>query len=447
MAYSTLCSRILEVSISLAAYTWIAYPLLLAGMRWAALRWFSRHRSGQHWSGQHWSGLRVFPTCSGSTEQGSAMPSVSIIIPAHNEEQRIAGKLHNCLELDYPHDHVEFIVCSDGSTDSTEEIVRDFTTRDGRIRWLQSERRAGKSGVQNIAAAAARGDILFFTDANASMGPEVLQVLIDDLADPAVGLVTGTVHLGDPRLCETELRRLEPGEPELREPELRDPELGETQFGHPQLSQSQDAVARSQGFYWRYELFLRVAESDLGILATASGQAMAVRRELYRPLPTCYGDDCILPLDVRLQGRRVVQERSAVVFDTMPHSIAGELRARIRMTARNWAGTLARPALLNPLRFPLTSFGLVSHKLLRWLTPFFLGLALLSNTVIAFSGRGILLWWLQAGFYFSAFVGWQLTRKQRPAGPFGYCFSFCLANVGFLLGMLKAFRNQKIVAY
>jgi hypothetical protein len=131
----------------------------------------------------------------------------------------------------------------------------------------------------------------------------------------------------------------------------------------------------------------------------------------------------------------------------MPHSIEGELRTRIRMTARNWTGTLARPSLLNPLRFPLTALGLVSHKLLRWLTPFFMAAIFLSNTFLAIQGRFILLWWLQAGFYFSALVGWLLTRRQRSAWVFGYPFSFCLANVGFLLGMVKAFRNQKIVAY
>lgn len=383
MAYSALL-----FSIALVVYTWIAYPALLFVVRRL------RPRSGS-------------APATGGDPYPYPHPFVSIIVPAHNEQERIASKLENCLELDYPQDRLEIVVCSDQSTDGTEEIVAGFLARDSRIRWLASATRAGKSGVQNLAAAAAIGEILFFTDANASMAPGVLRLMIDDLADARVGVVTGTVHLGDPS----------------------------------------DAVARSQGFYWRYELFLRVAESDLGILATSSGQAMAVRRELYRPLPTCYGDDCILPLDVRLQGRTVVQERRAAVFDTMPHSIQGELRARVRMTARNWAGTLARPAILNPLRFPFTALGLVSHKLLRWLTPFFLGIAFLANTGLVLDGRGVISWWLQAIFYLSAFVGWQLTRQQRPAGVFGYSFSFCLANIGFFLGMIKAFRNQKIVAY
>ncbi len=378
----TVVSYLFWFSLGLVSYVWVGYPLLVLAL--ASV--FSRKR-----------------TC----PEQSSHPFVSIIVPVHNEEQKIASKLRDCLQLFYPHDRLEILVASDGSTDSTEEIVRDFAARDSRIRWLQSDRRVGKSGVQNLAARLAHGGLLFFTDANTTVPPGVLQTMVGNLSDSRVGLSTATVL-----------------------------------FGH-----AQDAVEKGQGFYWRYELFLRAAESDLGFLATGSGQALLVRRELFRPLPECYGDDCIMPLDVRAQGYRVVQERAATVFDAMPHSIDGELRARVRMTARNWTGTLSRPALLNPLSFPLTALGLISHKLLRWLTPFFLALILACNTLLALQGQFILLWWLQAAFYLSALVGWELARKQQPAWVFGYSFSFCLANVGFLLGMVKAFRNQKIVAY
>src|SRR5205807_9989955 len=107
--------------------------------------------------------------------------------------------------------------------------------------------------------------------------------------------------------------------------------------------------------YWRFEILLRQLESDLGILATASGQAFALRRELFRAIPVQFGDDCIVPLDVRLQGFRIVQDPEAIVWNQMPHSVDGEIRTRVRMTARNWSGILSRPALLNPFRFPATA--------------------------------------------------------------------------------------------
>jgi cellulose synthase/poly-beta-1,6-N-acetylglucosamine synthase-like glycosyltransferase len=373
---------LLWLSLGLMAYVWVGYPVFV----FVLASVFSQKRS--------------------NPERADDL-FVSIIVPVHNEEQRIARKITNCLDLFYPRDRFEIIVASDGSTDRTETIVREMTARDSCIRWLPSESRVGKSGVQNLAAQHARGDLLLFTDANTSMPSGVLRIMVETLSDPAVGLSTATVLFG----------------------------------------QGKDAVEKGQGFYWRYELFLRFAESRLGILATGSGQALLVRRELFRSLPPFYGDDCIMPLDVRAQGYRVIQAREATVFDEMPHSIEGELRTRIRMTARNWTGTLARPAVLNPFRFPLTALGLASHKLLRWLTPFFLALIFTCNSLLALQGQFRILWWLQIVFYLSAFIGWQLSRRQRPAWVFGYPFSFCLANFGFLLGMLKALRHQKIVAY
>jgi cellulose synthase/poly-beta-1,6-N-acetylglucosamine synthase-like glycosyltransferase len=372
--------RLFLLTSLLMVYVWAGYPVLL----WLLGRLVTR------------------PVPRKQTER----PLVSIIIAAYNEEQRIRTKLENCQHLDYPPEKIEILVASDGSIDQTEAIVEEFAERDPRIRLLRAGR-VGKSEVQNLAAQQTRGEILFFTDANARVNPDALQFLVADFGDPQVGLVSA-----------------------------------EALFGTPE-----DAVSRGQGFYWRFELFLRRSESDLGILATTSGQAFAVRRELFQPLPICYCDDCITPLDVRLQGYRVLHDRRAIVFDTMPHSIQGELRTRIRMTARNWGGTLARPAILNPLRFPLTALGLLSHKLLRWLTPFLLAIIFVTNTGLVLQGQAILPWMLQIGFYLSAYIGWLHTQKKRPAGVFGYPFSFCLANVGFFLGMVKVLRSERIVAY
>ena len=170
--------------------------------------------------------------------------------------------------------------------------MREFSARDPRIRLLQSGGRAGKSGVQNLAVERSGGEILLFTDAETRTQTNLLRQIAEDFGDPRVGLVAPTVYFGN---CDT-------------------------------------AVSNGQGAYWRFELFLRQLESDLGILATASGAALAVRRALFRPLPAHYGDDCVIPLDVRLQGYRVLQDPRAIVSDQMPHTIEGELRARVRMS-------------------------------------------------------------------------------------------------------------------
>jgi cellulose synthase/poly-beta-1,6-N-acetylglucosamine synthase-like glycosyltransferase len=373
---------VLATAFLLLVYTWAGYPLLL----WLLRRLFTREIA-----------RRSRPNS----------PKVSIIIAARNEEAKIAAKLVDCANLDYPPDRLEILIVSDNSTDRTDEIVKNVATRDARIRLLAGHGVLGKSGAQNLAVQSASGEMLFFTDADTRTRPDTLKLLMENFADPRVGLVTADVYLGQPG----------------------------------------NAVAEGQGMYWRFELFLRKLESELGILATGSGQALLMRRELYRPIPVVYGDDCVLPLDVRLQEYRVVQDTRVVVYDIMPNSIHGELRARVRMTARNWTGTLSRPAILNPFRFPLTAWALISHKLLRWLTPFFLAVMLAANILLSARGEWRLFCALQGAFYVAAFIGWLRARKGAPAWVFAYPFAFCLANVGFLLGMVKVLRGQKIASY
>ncbi len=371
---------IVVIAIALLAYTWIGYPSLLIFLQ--ALFHRAVQRSPIH-------------------------PYVTLILAAHNEQTGIAEKLLDCLSLKYPADHLEILVVSDHSTDATEKIVEQVAAKHPTIRLIRAGIRAGKSGAQNLAAEQAKGEILFLTDANTRMNENVLEQLVENFADPRVGLVTATIHFLQPK----------------------------------------GAVPEGQGMYWRYELLIRRAESALGILAKASGQALAVRRNLFRPLQTCYGDDCILPLEVRLQGYRVLHDHRAIVTDTMPHTLQGEMRTRTRMTARNWGGTFSQIAILNPFRFPFTAWALISHKVLRWLSPLFLLLLFAASTASALRGHLIGLWILQAAFYGVAFWGWQCVRKGNGAGVFGLPFAFCLANVGFFFGLVKAVRNQRIVAY
>jgi cellulose synthase/poly-beta-1,6-N-acetylglucosamine synthase-like glycosyltransferase len=386
------CTKaIFLISMIAVAYTWLLYPLLLCLLNRLARR---RGITRECW------------------------PVFSIIIAAHNEESQIAAKLENCLALRYPWDAggnveipgIEIVVASDGSTDSTKATVEQWAAGDGRIRLLEAEGRAGKSGAQNLAAACARGEILLFTDAGTRMEPDLLERIAPRFADPQVGAVAPVV----------------------------------------QFAKGDCAVSSGQGAYWRYEIFLREQESRLGILATLSGAAFAVRRELFRPIPANFGDDCIVPLDVRLQGYRIVQDADAIVYDEMPHTPAAELRARVRMTARNWSGILARPALLNPLQFPGTAWGLISHKLLRWLTPFFLATALFANAMLVLGGRLsflVFLFFLQSCFYAAAAVGWKRSGRDSSSRIVGYPFAFCLANAGFLLGIVRSARGRTIVAY
>lgn len=373
-------AELLGGSLFLLAYTWAGYPLLLLALRKAA---------------------------SLPSPPANRKPTMSIVVTVHNEESQIAAKLEDCLALQWPRESLEILVASDGSTDATEEIVEAFVRRDLRVKLLRTAGRAGKSGAQNLAAEHARGEILVFTDAGTRTRPGFLPQVVENFADPRIGLVAPVVHFG----------------------------------------RFDTAVSKGQGAYWRFELFLRQLESDIGILATASGAAFAIRRALFRPIPVQFGDDCIVPLDVRLQGFRVLQEQRAVVFDEMPHSVEAELRTRIRMTARNWSGILSRPGLLNLVRFPGTAWGLLSHKFLRWMTPVFLAGMLLANAMLASRSQFRLLFALQVCFYVAALIGWRRSRLRPCERIFGYPFAFCLANLGFLLGILRSLLGHRVIVY
>jgi len=337
----------------------------------------------------------------------AVIPAISVIVAVRNEEAQIGAKLADCLALRYPEGKREIVVASDGSTDATDSIVEAWGQRHRCIRLVRTVGRGGKSGAQNLAAEQARGEILLFTDAGTRTRPDLLEQLAEDFADPRIGLVAPVVHFG----------------------------------------RFDSAVSRSQNAYWRFELWLRRMESDLGILATASGAAFAIRHRLFRPIPPQFGDDCVVPLDVRLQGFRILQDERAIVCDEMPHSIQGEFRTRVRMTARNWSGILSRPRVLNPLRLPGTAWGLLSHKFLRWMTPFFLAGTFLLSAGLACGGRLMPLFVLQLIFYLAALIGWRRSRERSCARIFGYPFAFCLANLGFLLGVLRSILGERVVVY
>ena len=337
----------------------------------------------------------------------SFTPRVSVIVAARNEAKQIRARLTNLLELDYPPEQLEILVASDGSIDGTAEIVRSI--RDQRIRLLDFAQSRGRAAVHNDAAETASGDFLLFTDAATRFEPSFLKTLIRNFADARVGCVSGIIHFGN--------RDVSP-------------------------------VCRQRGAYWRYEYWLRRLESQSGILVCASGPCMAVRRELFQPLEDLsYDVDFMTPLDVVEAGFLVRQEEQAIAYDEMFATPREELRAQIRMVSRNLSGYLDRRCLLDARRNAWFAWSLVSHKVLRWATPFLLLLLFVVAGILAAQGHARALWLAQTAFYGFAVIGWLRNRSGQPTRIFALPFAFCLANLGFFLGMVNAFRNERIVTY
>jgi len=333
----------------------------------------------------------------------SAVPSVTVLITVFNEAKGIEARIQNVLACEYLQGKLEILIASDGSTDGTDDIVRGLA--DSRVSLFRPVERKGKTDTQNQAIATAVGEIIIFTDADTQFDPLFLKEVARVFNDPQVGGVDGHLLF---------------------------------------LTETEDGVSRSQGFYWRQELQIRQLESELGIMAVASGACMAIRRSLFRPMQATVGEDCLIPLDVVDQGFRMVHADNALAFDRMEHDPKKEFRTRVRMTLRNWQGTWSYPHLLNPLRHPHIAFALWSHKILRWLSPLFLLMWLIGSVVVIQQGYLGMLAALPGMLFMVAAL---LGALRLPVPGVSLAYSFCLANAGFLVGVIRGILGSKVAVY
>lgn len=265
----------------------------------------------------------------------SAEPSVTVIVAAYNEEPVIERRLRNLLELDYPEERLEIVVASDASSDRTDELVEAVAAREPRVRLLDCPR-GGKVAAQNRAVRATSSDVVAFSDANATWAPDALRRLVANLADPEVAYVCGQLRLEDA------------------------------------------AGGNREGVYWRYEMKLRQAESQLGSITGGNGSIYALRRSDYVEVDPRWGHDLSFPYRMVQEGRRAVYEPAAHAFEKPTPTNETEYRRKVRMFEHCWEITL-RGSMLRRLP-PGYLAAIVSHRVLRYGSGI-LHLALLASSV------------------------------------------------------------------
>ena len=330
------------------------------------------------------------------------LPAVSFVIAAYNEESVLRNKIANLQALDYPQEKLEVIIVSDGSTDGTNEILRSAETY--RFRVFVLEQRRGKANALNHGCAKAHYEVLIFSDASTLFAPDAVRHLVRHFADPEVGVVCGSL-----------------------------------QFEGTEESKQTDGV------YWKYESMLRLMEARLGATLTASGAIYALRRTCYQPLPPdSIIEDFLVPMNARVQGFRVIYDPEAVASEFAAATVAEEFTRRVRLAVGSFHAL--RDFLHVPLR-GFTMFAFVSHKLLRWLVPFFLITILVSNALlINRSYYGVLLVG-QVSFYLWASLGY-LFRKRMQGVRFALVGYFLLAmNLAFLVGFFRNLAGRQEVTW
>ena len=333
------------MSATLIAYTYLGYPLWL----WIRSRW-----------------------CRQPVRSGPYIPFLSIIMIVRNEEKVLPRKLRNLLDLNYPDESLEIVMVSDGSTDSTNQILSEHTANP-RIRVILNPQQQGKAAGLNAAMSSVRGEIVVFTDARQQIEPDAIRVLVENFADPEIGCASGELMLGDP-------------------------ETGEAEQG--------------MGVYWRIEKAVRELESAVGSVVGATGAIYGVRRKLLVNVPDeAILDDVYIPMHVVRRGARVIFDPRARAWDSPDQGTAREFTRKVRTLSGNYQLLQLAPWLLtsaNPLRFQF-----VSHKVLRLVVPFALLATLLASFLtpgVFYRGAVI----LQLAFYTLSFLGLAHFLRRGP---------------------------------
>jgi glycosyltransferase involved in cell wall biosynthesis len=268
------------------------------------------------------------------------LPSVSVIVAAYAEAEVIAARVANLRALEYPAERLEVIVACDGSPDATAERARLA----GADQVLELPR-GGKIRAQDAGVRAAKGELVAFSDANARWEPEALRALVAPFEDPRVGYVCGDVRFVN------------------------------------------EAGTNQEGVYWRYEMVLRSLESRLRSVTGGNGAIYATRRESYLEVDPIMGHDLSFPFNMVKRGWLAVYAPDARAVEKMVPSIEGEFARKRRMMSHGWPIVL-RGGLLSPRGYdPLYALMIVSHRVLRYASPFLHVIAFGANLAVLGRGR------------------------------------------------------------
>lgn len=343
---------------------------------------------------------RAFPK---PVKTGEIDPTVTVLITAYNEENAIREKLENTLAIEYPRDKFQIIVASDGSTDGTDDIVREFADRG--VELVRKEGRVGKTATQNAAVERATGDIILFSDATTAYQTNVFRTLLPYFADETVGCVAGRLIYVDDESTN---------------------------------------VGKGAQSYWGYETFIKIAESRTCSLIGASGCLYAVRRSAYEPLYPEACSDFLICTSLFRKGLRSVFAPEAVCTEETNRDANHELNMRVRVISQTFTDLWRNRDMMNPFKSGFFAIELISHKLLRYAVPFILFAAYLASVALAAqSPFYLLILALQTAFYLTAVAGWIVESTGRRSGILAMPLYFVLANLASVVAFYKFLRGEK----
>ena len=337
-----------------------------------------------------------------------SFPSVALIISCYNEADVIQEKLQNALKLDYPKNRLRIIVVSDGSDDGTDDLVREFSGEG--VLLIRQEGRLGKTMGINLAMEQVYEEVTVFSDANAMYAPDAISKLVRNLADPSVGYVVGAALYTDG---------------------------------------DQGASAKNENLYWRYELNIKSMESRLHSVVGGDGAIYAIRTELWEPLQQQDINDFVNPLQIVAKGYRGIFEAEANCFEETAGDFGREIARKERIVNRSIRGLMRVKCTMNPADVGIFAWQVISHKLLRWLIPLFLALAVIGSAFLA--AQNLLFFQLvifgTALLLTLAALGYFVRDKNSLPVLISLPYYFVMVNLFSLKGILRALNGETQVTW
>ena len=327
-------------------------------------------------------------------------PTVTVVISAYNEQDRIVPRIENLLEQNYPSAKLKIIVVSDGSTDETLERLHQIDT--DRLHVIPLERNWGKSIAVSRGVTEATGEIIVFADVRQRFCPNAIRSLAQPFSDQSIGATTGELILE---------------------------------------SSGSDQDMEGVGLYWKYEKMIRDSESKIDSMVGATGAIYAIRRSLYEPLPEgIILDDVLTPMRIAKKGFRVCMVRDAIAYDTLSGTSSEEFARKVRTLAGNFQLMQVAPWINNPFKNRLF-FQWISHKVFRLLAPYAMIFLLISSFLIGnpfYSFFGL----LQLIVYIAAIAGLIAMSKGKKVKFVGTASNFLMLNITAVVGLYSILTGQ-----
>jgi len=333
----------------------------------------------------------------------SLRPSVSIIIPAHNEEKVIETKLKNLVNLNYPKEKMEVIVASDHSTDQTNEIVEKFIkeNEEFNIKLYKVNRRLGKTNAQNEAVKIAKGEILVFSDANAILDKDSIIHLVSSFTSEDIIYVAGKLKY---------------------------------------VNSLEHLSSHAESVYWNYDLLMRRIESEIKSITAGNGAIYAIKREEYVDFDPIESHDSAVPIYAGLNNKRAVFNPKAIAYEKAGETTKDEFKRKVRMNRNILKFLFGYLKILNIFKYGWFSYFYFGHRLLRY-SLFILHILLFVFNIILIHEKFIyiFLFGMQSLFYLLAFIGHAFRLKQKL---FYFPYYYTLTILAQLIGAINQLTGK-----